>query len=119
MQPYSLKKDAIIADVLPTLVNPEVYVCAVLGNLSRCRKTHGNAYVKIGITGQGKFPSHKVLYTDAAGKEATYGAFDHNRPFTDVNIQERTWSTVSMTFVEVQQLLGEIRGYKPRKAAVA
>jgi hypothetical protein len=118
MQPQALNKDATLADVLTTLVQPEAYLCAVLGNLSRCRMTHGNASVKIGITGQGKYPSHKVLYADAAGQEATYGAFDHDRPFTDVNIQVHTWSTAAMTFAEVQAILGEIRGFKQKRVAV-
>jgi hypothetical protein len=117
MQPDPLKKDATIASVLPTLAKPEEYICAVLGNLSRCRKIQGNAHVRIGITGKGMFPSHKVLYTDATGNELMYGAFDQDRPFTEVKIHENTWSTASMTFGEVQSLLGEIRAYKPSKSA--
>jgi hypothetical protein len=112
MKVATLKKDAIIGDVIPTLSNAEEYVRIVLGNLSACKKAHGNASVRIGITGQGKIPSHKVEYRDRLGELVLFGAFDQDRPFTDVGIQEHTWSTATLTFAEVQQLLGDIRNFR-------
>ena len=107
-----LKKDAIIRDVLGTLLHPDEYVRIVPGHLSACRKAHGNARVQIGITGKGMIPSHKIQYIEESGKEQLFGAFDQDRRFTDVDIQKSTWSQTAMTFDEVQALLGEMRGFK-------
>ncbi len=107
-----LKKDATLNDVVDTLLQPEDHVRRVLSTLSACRMAHGNASVRIGITGQGKIPAHKVVYADDSGKEVMFGAYDQDRPFTDVAIHEDTWSTKTMTFTEVQALLGQMRGFK-------
>jgi hypothetical protein len=110
-----LKPDATIADVAQTLLEPEEYVRVVLGNMHACKQKHKDAIVRIGITGQGKVPSHKVTYRDN-GDEKLFGAYDGRNPFTDVQIHTDTWSSNFMTYQEVQNLLGSLRGWKGGKA---
>jgi hypothetical protein len=109
-----IPKDATIRNVLPTLSNKDEYVRVVLGHMSECKKQHQNAFVRIGVTGQGKIPSHKIVYADPAGSEVFFKAWGEETLFTDVKIHENTWSTARMSWDEVRDLLGEIRGFKPK-----
>lgn len=115
MQPNAFAEDATIEDILDKLDNPEEYVRIVLSNLSSCRKAHGNASVQIGITGEGKPPTHRVTYTDVNGEEETFGAFDGDSPLEGVSLQAQVWSSTSITFKEVQMLLGQLRRFDRRK----
>ena len=106
-----LKPDVTIRDVLPTLVDPEEFVRVIIGHLSQCSKLHLHATVRIGITGKGLYPSHKVMYDDADGKETLFGAFAESLRFTE-KIGESNWSTARMTYAEVRSLMTEIRSVK-------
>lgn len=112
-----IPKDATIRDVLPTLSNKEEYVRVVVGHMSECRTQHQNAFVRIGVTGQGKIPSHKIVYDDPAGPEVFFKAWGEETLFTDVKIHQDTWSTERMSWEEVRAVLGEIRSFKPAKRA--
>jgi hypothetical protein len=105
--------NATITDALPTLANKEEYVRAILGNLMDCKRKHGNANVRIGIAGTTKVPSHKVSYLDPDGGEVVFGAYAGKAPSKDdVQVRDDTRSTASMSFPEVQSLLGELRNFK-------
>lgn len=106
--------DATLEDVLPTLLKPEDHVATVLATMQPCRRQHGNAHVRIGITGTGKVPYHKVVYIDDDGTEQLFGSFDGHNPDAGHKVHDSTWSSRSMSFVEVQALIGRIRGYKPK-----
>lgn len=106
-----LARDATIADVLPTLQKPEDYVRTILSNLSVCKREHGNALVRIGVTGTGQVPYHKITYVEPDGSEQLFAAFDGKHRFQGVEVGAAAWSTSGMDFVEVQGLLGKIRGY--------
>ncbi len=108
----TLKSDSTIRDVQSTLAKPDEYVRVVLGHMMSCFKQHGNAYVRIGITGHGTHPSHKIVYTGPEGEEALFGAFGERLPFTDNIIHVNTWSTARMSTAEVREFLGEMRGWK-------
>lgn len=43
-----------------TLTHPESYVRRVLGNMHTCRKEHGSALVRIGVTGEGRQPHYWI-----------------------------------------------------------
>ena len=101
-----------ITDVLPSLAKPEEYVRVVLGHMAKCNKDKGNARVRIGVTGTGKYPSHKVVYSDDDGVEQLYGAWGEEIPFSGVAIHTDTWSSRSMNFDEVRELIGQIRGLR-------
>jgi len=113
MSALALAKDSTIRDVLNTLLKPEEYVRVVIGHMSACRRKHKNSFVRIGITGRGKIPSHKVVYDDPSGIEVLYKAYGEETEFTDVEVRISTWSTARMSYDDVGMLLGEIRGYKP------
>jgi hypothetical protein len=112
MATTKLKSDATIKDVLPTLEKPEEYVRIVLGHLMACkRKPHLDPRVRIGITGTGKMPYHKIVYLTEAGTEGFFAAYDGAHEFGGV-IQDHTWSSAAMTITEVQSVLGDLRGFK-------
>lgn len=107
-----IPSDSTLEDVRGTLIDAERHVATVLGTMSPCKKQHGNAHVRIGVTGEGKVPYHKVVFFDGEGKEQLYAAFDGRNKNELYTVHEKTWSTRSMSFAEVQFLLGDIRGFK-------
>ena len=109
----ALKSDVTIRDVVATLGDKEEYTRVVLEHLMACQAKYGkgNAHVRIGITGTGQFPSHKVVYDDSDGVEALFDAYAERTRFTE-NIQIHTWSTERMSVDQVRALLGEMRGFK-------
>lgn len=111
-----LAPDATIADVVTTLQKPEEYVRVVLANMSACKRIHGNAMVKIGITGLGQVPYHKISYVAPGGDEELFDAFDGKHRFEGVEVGTARWSTATMSFEEVQTLLADIRGYTPNSS---
>jgi hypothetical protein len=110
-----LQPDATITDALPGIIGKEEYVRQIVGNLMECKRAHGNASVRIGITGDGTAPYNRISYFNDAEKEIAFGAFVGASPFKNsMRVNDDTWSTASMTFAEVQALLGELRQFKVR-----
>jgi hypothetical protein len=110
-----LQSDATITDALPGIIGKEEYVRQIVGNLMECKRAHGNASVRIGITGDGTAPYNRISYFNDAEKEIAFGAFVGANPFKNsMRVNDDTWSTASMTFAEVQTLLGELRQFKVR-----
>jgi hypothetical protein len=110
-----LQPDATITDALPGIIGKEEYVRQIVGNLMECKRAHGNASVRIGITGDGTAPYNRISYFNDAEKEIAFGAFVGANPFKNsMRVNDDTWSTASMTFAEVQTLLGELRQFKVR-----
>jgi hypothetical protein len=110
-----LQPDATINDALPNIIAKEEYVRQIVGNLMQCKRVHGNASVRIGITGDGTAPYNRISYLNDADKEIAFGAFVGASPFKNtMRVNDDTWSTASMTFAEVQALLGELRQFKVR-----
>ena len=101
-----------------SLEKPEEWLRVTLQNMANCRSVHGNCMMQIGITGTGRRPFHKVAYIDEAGTIKIFGAFDGRNPFTGVDIHDgSTWSNVATSFQDVQQVLGKLRGFKPKTVA--
>jgi hypothetical protein len=110
-----LQPDATITDALPGIIGKEEYVRQIVGNLMECKRAHGNASVRIGVTGDGTAPYNRISYFNDAEKEIAFGAFVGASPFKNsMRVSDDTWSTASMTFAEVQALLGELRQFKVR-----
>jgi hypothetical protein len=76
-----------------------------------CWREHGNAYVKIGITGEGKAPFHKVTYFDESGLENLYGWFANSVMGAPSDAEKNSFSTASMSYEKVEQLIASIRGF--------
>ena len=110
-----LPPDATIADSLPE-VGREEFVRQIVGNMAKCQRLHGAARVRIGVTGAGAAPYHRVSYFDGErGVETPFGAFIGSAPFKNLTKVHETasWSTSFSTLPEIQALLGELRNFKP------
>jgi hypothetical protein len=136
-----LARDVTIADLLGTLARPEDYVRGVLENLYACLSQgsgsqKGDLFVRIGVTGHGIVPHYRIDYFDELDLSSkglgntsvcvTFGAFDgrtHKKiaVLEEASIQrdesillDQNWSTRSMTFKEIENLLGQIRDIKKK-----
>lgn len=78
MKYSAIEPNVTIVDVVPTLTNPKEYVRAIVSTMSPCHQKHGNASVRIGITGEGKMPSHKVSFVGTDGKDELFGAYSRH-----------------------------------------
>nr|CAD6611373.1 hypothetical protein RKHAN_02390 [Rhizobium sp. Khangiran2] len=121
-----LSHDAVISDVIPTLMSPVEYVRAVFHNVHEFRKQHGSGFVRIGITGRGKAPHYRIepdfelggfLDDIIEGGEAVakhYSAFDgrsHTRLEWGMDeLRNEHWSQGKMSYEEIRDLLGYLRG---------
>lgn len=106
-----IAQDSTLEDVEPTLLDAEKLVSNVLWTMGACRKENGNALVRIGITGEGKAPYHKVTFLSDDGVEQLYGSYFGRKKDEAYQVHARTWSTRAMTYEEVQLQLGRIRGF--------
>ncbi|TXN02310.1 hypothetical protein FV222_09660 [Methylobacterium sp. WL103] len=119
--PDVIASDATIATVLSSLRNPERYVCGVLDQMFACRKAHGNAAVRIGVTGTGLMPYYRVIFDaedgSADSNDRIFGAyFDNHTPleWKSSEASNRLWSSRFMSFEEVQALLPQVRPSRVR-----
>ena len=108
-----LPKDATLEDVTDTLLEPKKHVLNVLFTMDECRREGHAPLVRIGITGEGKAPYHKLTYLDANGEEQVFGSYYGKNRDEKYLVHESTWSTKTMTRDEFANLLGRLRGYKP------
>ncbi|WP_151972677.1 hypothetical protein [Erythrobacter sp. EC-HK427] len=106
-----IEPDATIGSIADKLDNAEKFARAVLGTMHPCLKEHGNAHVRIGITGEGKAPYHKVVYDDVDGCEQLYGSFAGKVMDEKYLVHEDTWSAKRMSYGDVQALIGALTGY--------
>jgi hypothetical protein len=109
-----IEPEATIASIQHLLADQEKFVRTVLGSMAKCRREHGNAFVRIGITGEGKVPYYKLIWDDGVGVEQLYGSFGGSVMDEKYKVHVDTWSTTRMSYKEVETLLGSIRGYSPR-----
>lgn len=112
MARQAIPADSTLEDLLRSLSNPEERIRSVLATMMPCRRAHGNAHVRIGVTGEGKAPYHKVFYLDENGKEELFGTYYGERRDNSFQAQEKAWSTRSSSIEEIQALLGSIRSYR-------
>lgn len=114
-----LASDATLADVVATLEDADGYLSRLLTNMRFCQKRHGNASVRIAVTGKGANPSYRVDYVKPVGGDPdgtpfdAYGGKAHHS-FTAINIAETNWSRRSMTLDDVLTLQAALR--KPKFA---
>ncbi len=109
----TIPSDSSIETVWPHLVEARAYVAGVLHKLRVCARLHGNAHVKIGITGTGQYPAFRIFYVDGGGKEMHEGAFyDSGAPMHDADPDSPNWSTISMSYQEVDAFLRGKSGFK-------
>lgn len=109
-----LAGDATLADVYSRLAGDgRVFVANVRHKMDKARKDHGSVSVRIGITGNGSRPSFRIDRTGAPPI-----AYDANlRQFTEAELSESAWSSQSMSFEEVHDLLLRIRDIRSKVTA--
>jgi hypothetical protein len=113
-----LPPDATIRSEMHKLGNRKGYIRGVFGRVHECKTIHGNATVRIGVEGKGLMPYYRVLFVNSDdGAEVIFGAFygDSHAEFKTDEAPNKRWSSASMTYDEVEQLLGEIRNFKRKK----
>ena len=82
-----------------------------------CQKHHGDAFVRIGVTGKsggetkGLVPSYRVDYPAADGTLAVFNGFGgtSHSAFTPTNTLETNWSRDHLTIREVQALYNDVK----------
>jgi hypothetical protein len=114
-----LPPDATLLQVAGDLAEPEEYLRRLLGNMRFCQKRHGDALVRIGVTGKGKgrglSPSYRIDYR-VDGVETVFNGFggSSHSAFTETNVRETNWSRAYATIQEVQRLYDDLRKGPPR-----
>ncbi|WP_264048120.1 hypothetical protein [Methylobacterium flocculans] len=108
-----LPPDATLIEVAGDLTEPEEYLRRLLGNMRFCQKRHGDALVRIGVTGKGRkgfSPSYRIDY-HADGVETVFNGFGgtSHSAFTETNVRETNWSRGHATIQEVQRLYDALR----------
>ena len=112
-----LPSNATLADVSGDLAEPEEYLRRLLGNMRFCQKRHGDAFVRIGVTGKSGggtkalAPSYRVDYPVADGALAVFNGFGGTShcSFTPTNTLETNWSRNHLTIREVQALYDDVK----------
>ncbi|MFC7699483.1 hypothetical protein ACFQX9_22635 [Bradyrhizobium sp. GCM10028915] len=103
-----IPNDSTVASVWPHLAEQRIYVAGVRHKMLTCQKQHGNAHVRIGITGSGQQPCYRVFYLTPSGTEVIYGSYwDTHDAFENPDAVTNNWSTASMDFDSVDTFLRE------------
>ena len=97
-----------IADVQSKLKNPIPYIRGVIDKLTACASIHGNAFVRIGITGTGQYPCYRVSYVSEATEQVFAAYNDNGTPFATAILNTIDWSGKSMSRKEVEHLAAKL-----------
>lgn len=101
----TIPKDSTIASVWDKLKNPREYVATVRHKMMTCAKMHGNAEVRIGVTGRGYQPCYRITFTEG-DEERIYGSYwDNHQPLEREDAVNQNWSTASMSADEIDAFL--------------
>jgi hypothetical protein len=108
-----LESNATIASIWDRLADSRLYAARVYQNGRRCENEHGNANIRIGITGSGQKPCYRVSYFDSSGASKVWGSFwDMGDPLDGQQIDSENWSSASMALSELKDLLEALRPKK-------
>ncbi len=108
--------DSTIESVWTRLTHQRKYVSGVLSAMRRCRAEHGEASVRIGITGSGQKPYYRVFCPKVDCGETIFGSFyDNHDPLENAFAQTYNWSVCSMTFAELEDFYAAQIGYSGKR----
>ena len=111
--PPKIPSNSTVASVWPHLAHSREYVAGVRQKLMTCEKEHGNAHVRIGVTGTGQKPCYRVFHLTDQNTETVYGSYwDNHDPLDHSDAVTPNWSTASMTFKEIDDFLKEKINWK-------
>lgn len=125
--PTPIAADATIADMIETLDKPVEYVRRVLEKLERCKRTHGDAQVRVGVRGRAEAPNYLIEYVreDAKTRERTthqdaaYSGSTH-RELAPHHIEAAAnWSPEEMNITAVSALIGRLRNPRAPSSQVS
>ena len=112
----AIPSNSTFSSIVRTLDKPEAQIRQILEVMIPCRRQHGNAHVRIGVTGEGKQPYFKIFSVATDGSHDTYGTFyGPTRQDDSWQAQVGAWSSASSSVEEIQELLGQVRGFGGRK----
>jgi hypothetical protein len=109
-----------IDDVLHTLADPIEYIRGIVGSFVEYRFDRAESIIRIGISGHGIVPNYSIetpcepnpaQMNSRVSKRYVLNGRNHREILGDCPIGE-SWSSESMTFSEVQTLLGRLRESK-------
>lgn len=111
---YNLSPTATLRTAVEEIADPVEFVRQVLQNMTGM---HGDSIVRVGLKGPAERPSYRIemLIYDKDGTDVIHEqpiVNIHGRTHKELNLTDpdhEHWSTVSMSFKEVQILLGELR----------
>jgi hypothetical protein len=100
--------DAIISDTVGSIVKPVEYVRKVFLRMHENREQ--NPVVRIGTTGTGPYPRYRLIGVTTTGIESVIAAYnDNGTAVLTSQCTDEAWSTNSMNYKEVQDLLSKLR----------
>ena len=111
-----------IDDVLHTLADPVEYIRGIVGSFVEYRFDKADSVIRIGISGLGIVPNYSIetpcdpdpsRMNSRVSKRHVFNGRNHREFLDDCPIGE-SWSSESMTFTEVQTLLGRLRESKKK-----
>lgn len=112
--PKKIPTDSTLATVWPHLTHQRDYVAGARHKAKLCNDRHGNAFVRIGVTGSGQKPCYRVFYKSEDGMEEIFGSYCDMQDLLDNERALNTnWSTAAMSFEEVHALL--LEKHSPKK----
>jgi len=128
----TLSKAATVHDVLDTLPEPTEYVRRILGAFVEHQVDRDRSVVRIGVSGSGAYPNYAIETPYPAGqiqksvdigdaqvserfeRRLVFNGRSHREVSDDVAIGEK-WSSASLTYADIQALLGHLRQTSPQK----
>jgi len=114
-----MKPDARITDIVGTLADPVEYVRRVLGSFIEHSFDKQRSSMTIGISGTGLYPNYFIQEpseTASARRRTVFNGQSHREILDDSGWGE-SWSSATMSFAEVQALLGDLRQFKKKRRA--
>ncbi|MDW9358925.1 hypothetical protein [Sinorhizobium meliloti] len=112
-----LPADCTLWSLKGNLKDPKEFVRQVLGNMTGHQR---DCQIRLALDCPALYPDYQVeffIYDDVEGEEiafaqtaAVFKGRGHREVTYDGTELNRPWSSKTMTFLEVQQLLGELRG---------
>lgn len=113
-----IPEDSTIETIWTRLTHPDAYVRGVLSKLRVCAREHGNASVRIGVTGSGQKPYYRIFYEKTGEAEPVIiGSYYDNHELLEFAFaQTGNWSKRSMTFQAVMDFFAEKTGWQGVKS---
>lgn len=107
-----MKPDETIIEAVGGLHNPSAYLGGVLVHMRSCALAHGNAFLRLGVTGTGQYPCYRVIY-QKSGMENIFGSFvDSHKSIPEPynKVVPGDWSTSATEINEVIALATSLDG---------